>query len=98
MNIKGSKLLGDIFVKQISSVFNGQVNYSSSLSLEECRSQVTNITQANDCITVLKSIHSDNLNKLILTLFKKKSIKNKLEFLSTQVKSNIDVLKVHSQV
>ena len=54
--------------------------------------------QTNDCITVLKSIHSDNLNKLILTLFKKNSIKNKLEFLSTQIKSNIDVLKVHSQV
>ena len=96
MNIKGSKLLGDIFVKQISSVFNGQANYSSSL--EERRSQVTNIMQTNDCITVLKSIHSDNLNKLILTLFKKNSIKNKLEFLSTQIKSNIDVLKVHSQV
>ena len=98
MNIKGSKLLGDIFVKQISSVFNGQANYSSSLSLEERRSQVTNIMKTNDCITVLKSIHSDNLNKLILTLFKKNSIKNKLEFLSTQIKSNIDVLKVHSQV
>ena len=34
---------------------NKQIN-NSGLSLEECRSQVSNITQGNNCSIVLKSI------------------------------------------
>lgn len=69
-------------MKQISSVFHWQENYSSSLTLEEFTYQVSNITQANDCISVLKSVHTDNLNKLVSAHLNINSISNEFEFLS----------------
>ena len=48
--------------------------------------------QANDCISVLKALRSDNSNRLIFARINTNSIRNKFEFLSTQVKSNRDVL------
>ena len=62
--------------------------------MEECRSHVSNVTQANDCIRVLKALRSNNSNKLIFSHVNIYSIRNKCEFLSTQVKGNIDVLMV----
>ena len=62
--------------------------------MEECRSHVSHITQANDCIRVLKALRSDNSNKLIFAHININSIRNKFEFLSTQVKGNIDVVMV----
>ena len=62
--------------------------------MEECRSHVSNVTQANDCIRVLKALGSDNSNKLIFGHININSIRNKFEFLSTQVKGNIDALMV----
>ena len=53
-----------------------------------------NVTQANDCISVLKALRSDNSNKLIFPHIKINSMRNKFESLSTQVKGNIDVLMV----
>ena len=50
--------------------------------------------QANNCISVLKALRSDNSNKLIFAHININSIRNKFEFLSTQVKGNIDVLMV----
>ena len=52
------------------------------------------MTQANDCISALKALRSDNSDKLVFTHVNINSIKNKFEFLSTHVKSNIDVLMV----
>ena len=52
------------------------------------------LTQANDCISVLKALRSDNSNKLIFTHINVNSLRNKFESLSTQVKGNIDVLMV----
>ena len=42
----------------------------------------------------MKALRSDNLNKLIFAHININSVRNKLEFLSTQVKGNIDVLMV----
>ena len=52
------------------------------------------MTQANDCISVLKALRSDNSDKLVFAHININSIRNKFEFLSTQVKGNIDVLMV----
>ena len=43
---------------------------------------------------VLKALRSDNSDKLIFAHININSIRNKLEFLSTQVKGNLDVLMV----
>ena len=94
LNSKGSKLLNDTFIRQLSHVLNWQENDISNISLEECRSHVSNVTQASDCISVLKALRSDNSNKLIFAHANINSIRNKFEFLSTQVKGNIDVLMV----
>lgn len=69
-------------------------NCNSSLSLKECGSHASNIIQVNHCISVLKSIFSDNLNKLILAHLNIISIRNKFELLSSQVKGNTDLLKI----
>ena len=42
----------------------------------------------------MKALHSDNSNKLIFAHININSIRNKFEFLSTQLKENIDVLMV----
>ena len=42
----------------------------------------------------MKALRSDNSNKLIFAHININSVRNKLEFLSTQVKGNIDVLMV----
>ena len=55
---------------------------------------VSNVTQANDCINVLKALRSDNSDKLVFAHININSIRNRFEFLSTQVKGNIDVLMV----
>ena len=62
--------------------------------MEECRSHVSNVTQANNCIRVLKALRSDNSSKLTFAHININFIRNKSQFLSTQVKGNIDDLMV----
>ena len=50
------------------------------------------VAKAGECIGVLKALHSDNSNKLIFAHININSVRNKFEFLSTQMKGNIDVL------
>ena len=50
--------------------------------------------QSNDCISVLKVLRSHNSSELIFAHININSIRNKFEFLTTQVKGNIDVLMV----
>ena len=87
-----SKLLNDVFIRHLRHVFSWQENDISNLNLGQCRSHVSNEAQANDCINVLKKLRSDNSIKLIFARLNVNSIWNKSEFLSTQVKGNIDVL------
>ena len=79
----------------MSHVFNWQKkkNDISNISLEECRSHVSNVTLASDCISDLKALRSDNSNKLVFAYININSIRN-FQFLSTPVKGNIDVLMV----
>ena len=48
--MKGWKPLNEMFIRQLSLVFNWQANDISNVSLEECRSHVSNVKQASDCI------------------------------------------------
>ena len=93
-NRKGFKLLKAKFIRQLPHVFKWQENDIPTLSLEECRSRVSNVTEANDCIRVLKTILSDNSNKFIFAHININSFGNKFDFLPTQVRANIDVLMV----
>ena len=45
--------------------------------------------QANDCMSVLKTLRNDNSNKLIFAHININSIRNKFEFLSAQETGNI---------
>ena len=48
----------------------------------------------NTCNITLKTIRSDNANKLVFAHLNINSIRNKFEFLATQVKGKIDVLMI----
>ena len=58
LNRKGSKLLNDKFFRKMSHVPNWQANDVSNISLEECRCHVSNVSQANDFISLLKTLRS----------------------------------------
>ena len=74
-----------IFIRQLSHVFNWQENNISNVSLEECRSHVSNVTQANDCISVLKTLRSVNSNKLIFAHINTNFIRNiRVSFYSSE--------------
>ena len=58
LNQKGPRLLNDIFLKELSHVFNSDS--------EECISNLTlNGQKIFDCKSTLKTLRDDNLNKLI---------------------------------
>ena len=48
----------------------------------------------DECNITLKTIRSDNVNKLIFPHLNINSIRNKFEFLATQVKGKIDILMI----
>ena len=48
----------------------------------------------DECNITLKTIRSDNVKKLILAHLDINSIRNKFEFLATQVKGKIDILMI----
>ena len=65
LNQKGSRLLSDIFLKEISHVFNWQFRTENSDS-EECISNLTlKFQKIIDCKSTLKTIRDENSNKLI---------------------------------
>ena len=48
----------------------------------------------DECNITLKTIRSDNVNKLIFAHLNINSIRNKFKFLATQVKGKIDILMI----
>ena len=48
----------------------------------------------DECNITLKTIRSDNVNKLIFTRLNINSIREKIRFLTTQVKGKIDILMI----
>ena len=52
------------------------------------------VKKYDECNLTLKTMRSDNVNKLVFAHLNMNSIRNKLEFLATQVKSKIDILMI----
>ena len=96
LNQKGSKVLGDAFLKEISNVFNWHyIDEDLRLNHEGCKSKFSLEDKKRiDVKTILKSIRQENTNKLIFAHINTNSLRNKSELLVDQVKGNIDVLMI----
>ena len=58
-------------------------------------SRKTSLTTATEnCWSVLNFLRKDNLDKLVLAYLNINSIKNKLDYLSQQIRGNVDILLV----
>ena len=95
LNQNGTKLLSDIFVKELSKVFNWHnldnlskqfIVFDSDKSLDA--------ESATDCKKFLKSLRTSNPDKLVFAHLNINSIRNKFEMLSDQIKDKIQVLLV----
>ena len=92
----GSRILSNNFVNEISKVLHWQIDRgNSNANVEECnfKDDLT-AKKYDECNITLKTICSDNANKLIFAHLNVNSIKNKSEFLATQVKGKVDVLMI----
>ena len=69
-NKKGSTVVSNTFIIEISRVFNRQFKINSSRNFEECNSDVSfDAEQLSFCDKTLKSIRNDNVGKLIFTIY-----------------------------
>ena len=92
----GSRILSNNFVNEISKVLHWQIDRgNSNANVEECnfKDDLT-AKKYDECNITLKTIRSDNANKLIFAHLNINSIRNKFEFLATQVKGKIDILMI----
>ena len=92
----GSRILSNNFVNEISKVLHWQIDRgNSNANVEECnfKDDLT-AKKYDECNITLKTISSDKVNKLIFAHLDINSIRNKFEFLATQVKGKIDVLMI----
>ena len=95
-NQKGSKVLGDAFLKEISNVFSWQYSDEVSRLNNEGRKSKFSLEDKTriDAKFILKSIRQENTNKLVFAHININSLRNKFELLVDQVKGNIDVLMI----
>ena len=99
LNRKGANILSSSLTQHISKVFNWQLsgntsccNFSES-DFEENES--SNLKQAKEnCRSDLNSLRKDNLDKLIFAHLNINSIRNKFNYLSEQIRGNVDILLV----
>ena len=92
----GSRVLSNNFVNEISKVFDCQIDRGNSkVNAGECNFE-DDLTakKHNVCNITLETIRSDNGKKLIFAHLKINPVRNKSEFLATQVKGKIDILKI----
>ena len=84
---KGSKVLGEAFLKEIS-VFHGHYSDEDSrLNHEGCKSKfLLEDKKRIDAKTILKSIRQEHTNKLVFAHININSLRNKFELLVDQVK------------
>ena len=82
-----------------SKVFNSQLSRNTSCckfsesDFEE--NEASNLKQAKgNCQSVLNSLCKDNLDKLIFAHLNINSIRNKFDYLSKQIRGNVDILLV----
>ena len=82
LNQKQSKVLGDVFMKQICTVFNRHCVGKISDSInEECKSNISLENKKRiDNKNILKSIRTENSSKLIYAHLNIYSIRKKFEF------------------
>ena len=94
---KGSKVLGDAFLKKISAAFNWHYSDEDSrLYHKACKSKFSlDDKKMIDAKTILWSTHQENTNKLSFAHINIKSLRNKFELLVDQVKGNINVLMIY---
>ena len=95
-NQKGSKVLGDAFLKEISNVFSWQYSDEVSRLNNEGRKSKFSLEDKTriDAKFILKSIRQENTNKLVFAHININSLRNTFELLVDQVKGNIDVLMI----
>ena len=96
LNQKGSKVLGDVFLKEISNVFSWHYSDEVSRLNNEGRKSKFSLEDKTriDAKFILKSIRQENTNKLVFAHININSLRNKFELLVDQVKGNIDVLMI----
>ena len=88
----GSRVLSNNFVNEISKVLHWQIDRgNSNINIDYNFKDDLTAQKYDECKITLKSIRSDNVNKLIFAHLNINSIRNKLEFLATQVKGKIDI-------
>ena len=92
----GSRILSNNFVNEISKVLHWQIDRgNSNANVEECnfKDDLT-AKKYGECNITLKTIRSDNANKLVFAHLNINSIRDKFEFSATQVKGKIVVLMI----
>ena len=87
-------ILSSTFASELSRILTWQRDKNNTgFNVEECNSDKTNVDQkVTDDNRVLKSLRSNNWNKLVFAHLNINSIRNKFELLSEQVRGNVDVL------
>ena len=96
LNLWKNKILKVFSIIQNIELFHGAMEvWDSKWQLEECnfKDDLT-AKKYDECNITLKTIRSDNANKLVFAHLNINSIRNKFEFLATQVKGKIDVLMI----
>ena len=95
LNRKGANILSSSLTQHISKVFNWQLSGNTSCcnisesGFEEYES--SNLKQAKEnCRSVLNSLRKDNLDKLIFAHLNINSVGNKFDYLSKQIRGNVD--------
>ena len=95
LNLKGTKFLSDIFLKELSKLFNWHnIDYLRKQFDLYDSDESLDAESATDCKRFLKALCTSNPDKLEFAYFHINSIRNKFEMLSDQIKGHIDVLLV----
>ena len=91
LNQKGSKVLGDVFLKEISNVFSWHYSDEVSRLSNEGRKSKFSLEDKTriDAKFILKSIRQENTNKLVFAHININSLRNTFELLVDHVKGNI---------
>ena len=86
LNQKGTKLLCDIFVKELSKVFNWHNldNLSKQFDVYDSDGSL-DAESATDCKKFLKSLRTSSPDKLVFAHLNINSIRNKSEMISHQI-------------
>ena len=93
LNQKGTKLLSDIFVKELSKVFNWHNldNLSTQFDVYDSDESL-DAESATDCKKFLKSLRTSNPDKFVFANLNINFIRNKSEMLSNQIKDDVLVV------